>query len=124
VVATLAAIHAHATAFDSLPPHRQTEMLTSTTAEDEQLMVKDYYRTETRRRYEQARAIWIFGLGLLALATGALAHELVEAMVPISALAGVVVGIVTLKDDNGWISKLGGVILLVTSLAFGATFFL
>jgi len=45
-------------------------------------------------------------------------------MVPISALAGVVVGIVTLKDDNGWISKLGGVILLVTSLAFGATFFL
>jgi len=57
VVATLAAIHAHATAFDSLPPHRQTEMLTSTTAEDEQLMVKDYYRTETRRRYEQARAI-------------------------------------------------------------------
>ena len=124
VVATLAAIHAHASAFDALPPNRQTEMLASTTAEDEQLLVKDYYRAETRRRYEQARTIWIVGLGLLALTTGALAHKLVEAMVPISALAGIVVGIVTLRDENGWISKLSGVTLLVASLAFGATFLL
>lgn len=64
------------------------------------------------------------GLGLLALTTGALAHRLLEAMVPVAALAGLAVGVATLRDDLGWIGRLCGLVVLVASLAFGATTFL
>jgi hypothetical protein len=115
VLSTLAAVDAHATSLDLLPTDRRAELLTGVEPDHKEVL-EAHYRTQTRRRYELARTLWMIGLGLLALTIGALAYRLVAAMMPAAGVAGAWVGVSTIRGSSGWVGNLVGGVLLVASL--------
>jgi hypothetical protein len=97
VVATLAAVYAQAADHSSMPAAAVDKLFVGRTDKDERI---PEWEGRVQTAYKTARTCWTLGVSLLFVTLGALAHQKVDAALPVLAAVALIVPLLNLADAD------------------------
>ena len=88
LVATVAAIYAHASAIDEVPADRESRLFPATTTPEIKTKAIAHWQHQSKVAYRVTQLVWLWGIGLLLLTLGVLAHQQVPVALPFTGILG------------------------------------
>ena len=88
LVATVCAIYAHSIAIDEVPADRQSKLFPATTPPEIKTKAVADWQRKSKVAYKVTQLVWLWGIGLLLLTLGVLAHQQVPVALPVTGILG------------------------------------